>query len=167
VRQRRHNGDTAPASRLHAAVCGDGLVGPGEGCDDGNQVDNDECTNACALATCGDGVVAPTEACDDGNQDDTDACTNNCTNATCGDGFVQPATARSATTAVDNSDNAACTTRLQGQRVRRRQRVQRRRREECDNGADNGPGKACNAMCKLNVCGDGDKAPTRSATTAT
>jgi cysteine-rich repeat protein len=26
-------------------------------------------------------------------------------------------------------------------------------------GADNGPGKACNAMCKLNVCGDGDKGP--------
>jgi cysteine-rich repeat protein len=54
-------------------VCGDGKVGPGEGCDDGNQNDGDECTNDCALATCGDGKVAPTEQCDDGNQDDTDA----------------------------------------------------------------------------------------------
>jgi hypothetical protein len=31
--------------------------------------------------------------------------------------------------------------------------------EECDDGVDNGPGKACNAMCVLNVCGDGDKGP--------
>ena len=31
--------------------------------------------------------------------------------------------------------------------------------EECDNGAENGPGKACNASCAPNVCGDGDKGP--------
>src|SRR5690606_4294743 len=31
--------------------------------------------------------------------------------------------------------------------------------EECDNGADNGPGAVCNAMCLANVCGDGDKSP--------
>jgi cysteine-rich repeat protein len=29
--------------------------------------------------------------------------------------------------------------------------------EECDLGADNGPGQPCTAECKLNVCGDGDK----------
>jgi cysteine-rich repeat protein len=28
-----------------AAACGDGFVGPGESCDDGNQVDDDECGN--------------------------------------------------------------------------------------------------------------------------
>ncbi|MBL9102611.1 MAG: hypothetical protein JNL82_16820 [Myxococcales bacterium] len=32
-------------------------------------------------------------------------------------------------------------------------------REACDDGAENGPGKACNADCLLNVCGDGDKGP--------
>ena len=31
--------------------------------------------------------------------------------------------------------------------------------EECDDGVDNGPMKACNAMCLLNVCGDGDQGP--------
>jgi cysteine-rich repeat protein len=31
--------------------------------------------------------------------------------------------------------------------------------EECDNGAENGPGKACNAECKTNVCGDSDIGP--------
>jgi len=31
--------------------------------------------------------------------------------------------------------------------------------EECDNGSENGPGKACNARCLLNVCGDGDQGP--------
>jgi len=31
--------------------------------------------------------------------------------------------------------------------------------EECDDGDENGPGKACNAQCKANVCGDGDKGP--------
>jgi hypothetical protein len=31
--------------------------------------------------------------------------------------------------------------------------------EECDDGADNGPGNACNAECKANVCGDGDPGP--------
>jgi cysteine-rich repeat protein len=62
------NGDMAGCkSDCTNNVCGDGFGRPGEGCDDGNQNDNDECTNACALATCGDGVVAPTEACDDGN----------------------------------------------------------------------------------------------------
>lgn len=31
--------------------------------------------------------------------------------------------------------------------------------EECDNGAENGPQKACKAGCTLNVCGDGDVGP--------
>jgi hypothetical protein len=31
--------------------------------------------------------------------------------------------------------------------------------EECDNGAENGPQKACKANCTLNVCGDGDVGP--------
>jgi cysteine-rich repeat protein len=31
------------------AVCGDGFLGPGEACDDGNQVDADNCSNACKI----------------------------------------------------------------------------------------------------------------------
>ncbi len=39
--------------------------------------------------------------------------------------------------------------------------------EECDNGAENGTGKACTAMCKLNVCGDADRGPTEACDTGT
>ena len=43
------NGDmNACKADCSTNVCGDGAVGPGEGCDDGNEVDDDECTNACA-----------------------------------------------------------------------------------------------------------------------
>jgi cysteine-rich repeat protein len=61
------------------STCGDGLVEPGEGCDDGNGDDSDACPSACRSATCGDGFVrAGVEECDDGNDDDSDACNNAC-----------------------------------------------------------------------------------------
>ncbi len=40
--------------------CGDGIVQAGEECDDGNDVDDDACSNACIEARCGDGVVNST-----------------------------------------------------------------------------------------------------------
>jgi cysteine-rich repeat protein len=126
------------------AFCGDGQVGPGEGCDDGNQVDDDECSNDCVASTCGDGKVAATEECDDGNADDTDACTTACTNAVCSDGFEQPSNrARSATRGRQRGQRVVHD-RLQGRGVRRRQVVWNTDGgdEECDNGAENGPGKA-------------------------
>jgi len=79
------------ACKLNCALqlCGDGFIGPGEACDDGNAIEDDDCTNSCALATCGDGVVQQGEACDDGNVEDSDACLNSCVVASCGDGQVQ------------------------------------------------------------------------------
>ncbi len=60
--------------------CGDGKPNTGEECDDGNTINNDKCTNLCALARCGDGITQPaSEACDDGNTVDDDTCRNNCT----------------------------------------------------------------------------------------
>jgi cysteine-rich repeat protein len=54
-----------------APSCGDGILDPGEGCDDGNKSNGDWCTTDCKLATCGDGYVNWTggggttaEACD-------------------------------------------------------------------------------------------------------
>lgn len=58
--------------------CGDGSVAGSEGCDDGNEIDNDACRNFCALATCGDGVVNPGEGCDDGNLASNDGCSDTC-----------------------------------------------------------------------------------------
>ncbi|MBL8942450.1 MAG: DUF4215 domain-containing protein [Myxococcales bacterium] len=59
-------------------VCGNGVPEGDEPCDDGNDVDTDECTNACALPACGDGIVSGVEVCDDGNGVDDDLCDNAC-----------------------------------------------------------------------------------------
>jgi cysteine-rich repeat protein len=46
-------------------TCGNGVVNVGETCDDGNNNQNDSCTNLCQAATCGDGVIrSGTEQCD-------------------------------------------------------------------------------------------------------
>lgn len=70
------------ASNPVGAVCGDGVIGDGEQCDDGNDLPADgcgsscrveggfECTEpgvACAAAICGNGVLGGGEQCDDGN----------------------------------------------------------------------------------------------------
>lgn len=77
-------------------TCGDGIVQSalGEQCDDGNNIDNDDCTNACLwskLPECGDGVIQPDyEQCDagvkNGNYPGT-TCHFNCVLPYCGDGI--------------------------------------------------------------------------------
>lgn len=70
--------------------CGNGVLDPGEACDDGDDDNTDDCPGSCQPAACGDGYVqAGVEDCDDGDLDDGDACTSQCVAATCGDGFVQ------------------------------------------------------------------------------
>ena len=86
------------------AVCGDGIVRADlelrdpnyEVCDDGDDNNENACTNACRPAICGDGIVRQDitvgalhhEACDDGNVDYTDACAGGCQLARCGDGYL-------------------------------------------------------------------------------
>ena len=60
--------------------CGDGQVGPGEECDDGDANSNsvaNACRTTCVAATCGDAVVDEGEACDEG-------ATNGGDDASCG-----------------------------------------------------------------------------------
>lgn len=122
-------GNNAPAS-----VCGDGVVGAGEGCDDGNLVDFDACTSACTNAGCGDGVTRRDltdpldpgyEACDDGNDRDDDGCTNACLSPKCGDGRVFQSTG------VGGAGY-----------------------EQCDDGNTNN-NDSCTADCLVARCGDG------------
>ena len=81
---------TSSDSTSAADTCGNGELDAFEECDDGNQVDEDDCPGTCLNAACGDGAVqAGVEACDDGNQIDTDSCLNKCVVATCGDAVVQ------------------------------------------------------------------------------
>ena len=90
-------------------VCGDGYAASTEGCDDGNDVDDDQCSNACTLTTCGDGkLTPPNEQCDDGNQVDDDACSNLCKTPFCGDGNVGPDESCD-DGALNNGDDKACT----------------------------------------------------------
>lgn len=69
---------TAPSNCL--AICGDGIVGLGEECDDGvNDGGYGECAQGCVLGGyCGDGIVQPEEDCDDGNYEDGDECPSGC-----------------------------------------------------------------------------------------
>ena len=58
--------------------CGDGVVGPGEECDDGNTIDGDGCDSNCTITACGNGIVTAGEQCDDGNLIDGDGCDSDC-----------------------------------------------------------------------------------------
>ena len=80
-----------PTGDIVMPVCGDGMVGQGEGCDDGEaNAEDAACTPECEPNVCGDGyILAGAEDCDDGplNADDA-ACTSGCKAAACGDGHV-------------------------------------------------------------------------------
>ncbi|MGN6108933.1 MAG: DUF4215 domain-containing protein [Kofleriaceae bacterium] len=108
--------------------CGNGTVGTGETCDDGNTTSGDGCSTTCqtepgwnctgvpsvCTTQCGDGVPAGTEQCDDGNTTDGDGCSSTCVEedgwecngipsqcSRCGDGDVGP------TEGCDDGNNAS------------------------------------------------------------
>jgi CSLREA domain-containing protein len=85
------NSDTGACTALcKNAKCGDSMVWAGkELCDDGNQIDSDDCPNSCQSPTCQNGAIEKSEACDDANDSNTDTCLSTCAAASCGDGFVQ------------------------------------------------------------------------------
>lgn len=58
------NDDSVDVEVLPIQICGDGITDTGEECDDGNNVNNDGCSENCKTEYCGDGVVQIGEACD-------------------------------------------------------------------------------------------------------
>jgi cysteine-rich repeat protein len=91
----------AGGSEAYVAICGDGTIGYGEECEDGNVANNDGCSATCLYEgdaqACGNGVVEPAagEDCDDGNANDGDGCSAICLaegsgsiGATCGNADV-------------------------------------------------------------------------------
>ena len=73
------------ASSDSGGGCGNGVVDPGEICDDGNQYSDDGCSATCSIdnyppvgPACGDGTLDKDEECDDGNLEDGDGCTMTC-----------------------------------------------------------------------------------------
>jgi cysteine-rich repeat protein len=75
--------------------CGNGVVDPGETCDDGNILNGDGCAADCkSKESCGDGVLNTDagEVCDDGNTVDGDGCSADCKSLeACGNGIVDTA----------------------------------------------------------------------------
>ncbi len=62
-------------------VCGNGVVEPGEECDDGNISAGDGCAADCTAETpgvCGNGMLESPEKCDDGNDTADDGCSPDC-----------------------------------------------------------------------------------------
>ncbi len=82
--------DTVRLARYVVDVCGNGVLEPGEACDDGNLASGDGCDANCTATACGNGVVTAGEACDDGNLAGGDCCDPTCTpgpdGAPCDDG---------------------------------------------------------------------------------
>jgi len=79
---------------IHVPSCGNGVLDPGEACDDANRNSGDGCSQFCGLEcpaadpscappqarapVCGDGLLSGGEACDDGNVASGDGCRADC-----------------------------------------------------------------------------------------
>lgn len=134
--------------------CGDGVVDPGETCDDGNDDLTDGCPSGplgtCAPASCGDGFLwHGVEACDNGvANSDTEAnqCRTTCNVPHCGDAVRD--TGESCDDGALGSDvcSSECLLGTCGDGF-----VQAP--EECDDGDDN-PWNECTNACTLPACGD-------------
>lgn len=140
--------ETSP-SETAGPMCGDGVLHPGEACDDGNDINSDECLNDCTIASCGDGITHDgVEACDDGNSVNSDECTNTCTFSSCGDGVTHVGEE------CDDGNNVeadGCTNSCRlptcGDGI-----VQAN--EDCDDGNSN-DSDSCLSTCEAAACGDG------------
>jgi cysteine-rich repeat protein len=140
----------AASTRVDAAftVCGNGVVEPGEQCDDGNQRDGDGCDSSCRLPLCGNGILDPGEQCDTIGQ--TAFCDSDCTFPVCGDGLVNPAAGEQCDTAGQSATcEVFCTLPRCGDGL-----VNPAAGEQCDDGNQIG-GDGCSAQCQLEVCGNG------------
>ena len=129
-------------------ACGNGILDPGEQCDDGNQDNLDTCRNDCTLPVCGDGITDLGEACDDGNLDDTDGCRSDCTIPVCGDGITD-AGEECDDGNLDETDgcHSNCTVARCGDGYLDQG-------EQCDDN-NNVDGDGCQANCRNPICGDG------------
>jgi cysteine-rich repeat protein len=145
-----------------------------EGCDDGNQNNNDNCSNSCVSASCGNSTLNPGEECDDGNSNESDACTNLCRLNVCGDGKTRagveecdtnPATVGGFT--YDCSPAAGASPSRPGCRLERCGNGVVDPGETCDDDlvaagvspageiAASFSGDGCNNECQVEFCGDG------------
>lgn len=129
-------------------VCGDEHIGPGQPCDDGNEIDEDACSNDCELLTCLNGMLDEGELCDPTAQVGSVDCTQKCQPNEChdhethGDEQCDDGDLDNTDDCVDECVLASCgdTHVWAGQ-------------EDCDDGNDDNT-DAC-VSCSEAECGDG------------
>ena len=139
---------------LDGPVCGNGVIDPGEVCDDGNTIGGDGCSADCTSdETCGNGVIDIGEQCDDGNTIACDGCSADCTSdETCGNGVIDTCKGETCDDG-NNRSGDGCSATCQSN-------------ESCGNGVvDTAAGEQCDTSgvqtatcetdCKLPKCGDG------------
>ena len=144
-------------------ICGDGILSPGEQCDDGTNAGGyGKCEPGCVRgAYCGDGIVNGPEACDNGRNVSaygTDGCAPGCvTPPRCGDGKVQSAFGENCDDGVNDGTYGGCSSTCQyAARCGDGTVNGPPGAEECDDGANDGSYNNCAPGCKLGPrCGDG------------
>ena len=132
------------------SVCGNGVLDPGEECDDGNNTTGDGCSADCQDEKCGDGDIDTGEQCDDGNTSNGDGCSAECTiEPSCGDGVLD---AGEECDDGNNTDGDGCSANCQDEKCGDGVLDEG---EQCDDGnTDDGDG--CSAECTIeSKCGDG------------
>ena len=158
------SGFNSERSRCHA-ICGNGVMTPGEQCDDGVLAgEYGGCAEGCIIGPhCGDGIINGPEECDNGvNDSDYDdstegACAPGCIKpAHCGDGVVAKLSGEQCDDGVNDGAYGGCMPDCTfaphcGDGVTDPEY------EDCDDGiANDGSYGGCTAGCKLGPhCGDG------------
>ncbi|MBI4511839.1 MAG: hypothetical protein HY698_19550 [Deltaproteobacteria bacterium] len=133
-----------------ACDCGNGLIEPGEECDEGEaNSDAGACTKECRSARCLDGLThAGVEACDDANSVEGDGCDSNCTVTGCGNRIVTQGEECDDGNSVDGDGcDSNCALTGCGNKVVTQG-------EECDDG-NSVDGDGCDSNCASTGCGSG------------
>jgi cysteine-rich repeat protein len=133
-------------------VCGDGVHGPLEQCDDGNTVNGDGCSATCMVEIppgCGDGEVAGDEECDDAGESAT--CDIDCTFAQCGDS-IRNVSAAEACDDGNTTNGDGCSDDCHVEIIPECGDGELDAGEECDDGPESA---TCDIDCTLAACGDG------------
>ncbi len=140
------------AQSIMPATCGNGMIDPGETCDDGNSTSGDGCSSTCQTEIgwacpmvgmpcvrqvyCGDGIVEAPETCDDGNTTPGDGCSGTCQ--------LEPNYTCMTPTPPPNPPHEVCTSSI----ICGNGTVDPG--EECDTGSNNGvSGSGCTASCQI------------------
>jgi cysteine-rich repeat protein len=107
--------------------CGDGVLDPGEACDDGNLIAGDGCSSVCAVEACGNSVLDAGEECDPGFGTDplappfpndyalgsTAVCDFDCTLPVCGDAYRNEAVEECDDGNTEDGDGCSATCQLE------------------------------------------------------